>query len=377
MKKIVILVMHLGVGGIEKYVSSLCSILEKKYEVEIISTFKGYDKPAFPFSSKIKIRYLIDGREDDVSLKELLRHGKVFASFKEVFKRIKYKYLKVKRNKEVIKNLECDYLITTRVFHNELVSRYLKKDSVVAISTEHNYHQNDNDYINPLIKSLRKFDYFVVATDELYDFYKDKIGNTKCVKIDNCLDFIPDKKSSLKSNNFISVGRFSSEKGFLDLIDVFYKIHLKSPTSKLFLLGDGYEKRLIEDKVKKLELEDFVIMPGFVVGKEQEKFYLDSSVYLMTSFTESFGLVLIEAMSYGIPSIAFDCASGPRSLITNEVGILISNRDFDNMADKAVCLINDKECLETMRKNISSYVKKYSKEEISKQWFKLLEENKR
>lgn len=377
MKKIVILVTHLGVGGIEKYVSSLCSILDKKYSIEIISTFKGYDKPAFNFSSSINIKYLIDGRDDDVSLKELVKKGKIFSIFKEVYKRVKYRYLKVKLNKEVIKKLDCDYLITTRTFHNELVSKYLKNDSIITISTEHNYHQNDDDYIKPLIRSLRKFDYLVVATNELYEFYEKRIGNTKCVKIDNFLDYIPSKKSSFKNKNFISVGRFSTEKGFLDLIDVFYKIHLKEKDSKLFLLGDGYEKKLIEDKVNRLGLNGFVIMPGYVVGSRQEEFYLNSSVYLMTSFTEAFGLVLIEAMSYGLPCIAFDCASGPRSIINEKVGVLVSNRDIDKMSNEALSLINNEKKLNVMKENMSCYINKFSKKEVSKEWIKLLDNAKK
>ena len=53
MKKITILALHLGFGGVEKYISSLCKMLEEDYQIEIISTYKVSDKPAFNFSNKI------------------------------------------------------------------------------------------------------------------------------------------------------------------------------------------------------------------------------------------------------------------------------------------------------------------------------------
>ena len=62
MKKITILSLHLGIGGIEKYISSLCKMLENDFEIEIISTYKVLDKPVFDFSDKLKITYLINDR---------------------------------------------------------------------------------------------------------------------------------------------------------------------------------------------------------------------------------------------------------------------------------------------------------------------------
>ena len=56
MKKITIMSLHLGVGGIEKYVSSLCNMLKDNYEINLVITYKLDDKPSFDFNSKIKIK---------------------------------------------------------------------------------------------------------------------------------------------------------------------------------------------------------------------------------------------------------------------------------------------------------------------------------
>lgn len=97
----------------------------------------------------------------------------------------------------------------------------------------------------------------------------------------------------------------------------------------------------------------------------------------MTSFTECFGLVLIEAMNYGLPCVAFDCASGPKSIIKDDVGVLISNRDIEKMANCCCDIINDKKKLRKYQDNINKYIKNFSKEEMGKYWFSLLNKKKR
>ena len=84
-KKITILALHLNTGGVEKYLSSLCKMLSS-YEIEIISTYKIKEKPAFDFDKKIKITYLINEGPCREELKEAIRKYKIFSAFKYLFK---------------------------------------------------------------------------------------------------------------------------------------------------------------------------------------------------------------------------------------------------------------------------------------------------
>ena len=219
-KKITIFALHLGFGGVEKYLSSLCKMLEDNYEIEIISTYKVLDKPAFPFSNKIKITYLINDKPNKEELKMAIREKKIINIFKEGFKSLKILYLKRSRNIKAIRNTYSDYIITTRTFHSRLVGYYAYYN-IIKIATEHNFHNNDKKYITKVIDSIRDFDYFVVVSDSLRKFYENKIGKTKCVYIPNVIDELPDKISKLISKNIITIGRLSPEKGQKDLIDVF------------------------------------------------------------------------------------------------------------------------------------------------------------
>jgi glycosyltransferase involved in cell wall biosynthesis len=94
----------------------------------------------------------------------------------------------------------------------------------------------------------------------------------------------------------------------------------------------------------------------------------------MTSHTESFGIVLIEAMSHGVPCIAFSSAEGARELINSgENGYLINNRNFEMFEKKVIDLIEDKDVRKQIGKAARAGVKKYTSDVVKDDWFNLLE----
>lgn len=369
-KKITIFALHLGFGGVEKYLSSLCKMLKENYDIEIISTYKVLDKPAFPFSEKVKITYLIDDKPNKEEFKRAIKNKNIISIFKEGVKSVKILYLKRSRNIKAIRNTYSDYIITTRTFHSRLVG-YYAYNNIIKIATEHNFHNNDKKYITKVIDSVKDFDYFVVVSDNLRKFYENKIGKTKCIYIPNVIDNLPDKRSKLTNKNIITIGRLSPEKGQKDLIDVFKIVNKELPKTKLFIVGDGPLKKELENYTKELKLTDKIIFTGFLGNKEKEKYILDSSIFILPSYTESFGLVLIEAMSYGLPCIAFDSSDGARELLKDDVGILVKDRNKEKMAKEII-----KELKNAKKDNYSEkgykYCQKYLIDNVKEAWFNML-----
>ena len=369
-KKITIFALHLGFGGVEKYLSSLCKMLKENYDIEIISTYKVLDKPAFPFSEKVKITYLIDDKPNKEEFKRAIENKNIISIFKEGIKSVKILYLKRSRNIKAIRNTYSDYIITTRTFHSRLVG-YYAYNNIIKIATEHNFHNNDKKYITKVIDSIKDFDYFVVVSDNLRKFYENKIGKTKCIYIPNVIDNLPDKRSKLTNKNIITIGRLSPEKGQKDLIDVFKIVNKELPKTKLFIVGDGPLKQELENYTKELKLTDKIIFTGFLGNKEKEKYILDSSIFILPSYTESFGLVLIEAMSYGLPCIAFDSSDGAREILKDDVGILVKDRNKEKMAKEII-----KELKNAKKDNYSEkgykYCQKYLIDNVKEAWFNML-----
>ena len=368
-KKVTILALHLGYGGIEKYISSLCKMLEDNYEINIICTYKTTSKPAFKFNDNIKIKYLIKDKPHKEEMIDAFNNFKFIKGFKYLIRNIKMLINKNKLNIEAIKNIDSDYIITTRDFHNKLVSKYAK-EGIIKIATEHNHHNNNKKYINRLIKSLDGFNYFVLVSKELKEFYQDKLKDTKAVYISNVIDNINDKIHN-HNHKLISIGRLSEEKGFDDLIDVINILKDDIDDIHLDLIGDGKLYKSLNKKIEDLNLKKHITLHGFKNKDEINKIIKKCSLYVMTSHTESFGLVLVEAMSYGLPCIAFDSAQGARDLIIHN-DLLIENRDKDKMADKIKNLLDDKKTLSKIGEENYEHCNMFLLENVKDKWNDLL-----
>ena len=123
-------------------------------------------------------------------------------------------------------------------------------------------------------------------------------------------------------------------------------------------------------------MDDKVTLHGFQ-GKEYiDKLLHESSIYLMTSYTESFGIVLIEAMSHGVPCIAYDSAEGAREIINSgENGYLIKHRNLEAMVMKIEDLIKNKDERIKIGAQARESVKKYTSDVVGEEWFTLIEES--
>ena len=389
MKKVTILALHLGYGGIEKCITSLANSLCDEYNVEIISTYKLDNSPVFPLNEKIKVKYLLPGdivkkvEKYKIDLRQfhfisLIKN--IFNDYirknniKELFSDIKLSYKNIKARKkkmiDAIRKCDSDIIISTRDIHNNWLGKYGK--SKLKIGWEHNYHNNNNKYINKVVSSIKNLDYFVLVTKEQKDFYQ-KLTKTKCIYIPNGIEVKDNRFAELDNNNLISIGRLSKEKGFIDLIDIISYVKEVYPNVKLNLIGDGPERERIEKHVKLLGLENNVVLQGYKNTGEINELLLDSSIYAMTSFSESFGLVLLEAAQFRIPLVAFKNSGSNEIISNNWDGYLIENRNKEMMAKKIIELLKNKNRRIIMGNNAYKKCMKYDLSNITKEWKKLIE----
>lgn len=373
--KITIFALHLGTGGVEKYISDLCKMLQNDYKIEIVSTYKVKDNLAFEFSDKINIKYLTNTYPHKEEFKSSIKEKNIINIFKYGFDLFILNLKKYLLNEMYIENVDSKYIISTRTFHNNLISKNKNRD-IIAIATEHNYHNNDKKYVNKLIKSIKNYDYLVCVSKELKDFYAKKVENTNVVYIPNTITEIPKYKKKKINNNIISVGRLSEEKGFVDLIYVVKEITNINKNIKLTLVGDGKEKDNIKQKINTLKLEDNVILVGTLTSEQVYKKMQEASLYIMTSHTESFGIVLLEAMANGLPCVAFDSANGAKTLLSKGRGVLIKNRDKKKMAKEIVSLLNNKQKYQNYSKTGYEYCQEFFIDKVKERWIKLLNKEK-
>lgn len=375
MKKVSILSLHLGYGGIEKSVAALANMLVDDYEVEIACTYKLFEKSVFPVDDRVKIVYLTSVKPNRDKIKKALRKKQLFKLVKETFYALKVLRLREKTMISYIKNCDSDVVIATRDIFDEWLGKY-GQDKVLKIGWEHNHYHGDFKYAANITRSNKQLDYLVLVSNSLRAFYEKELIKFKCqvVYIPNVIEGIPENIAPLDEKRLVSVGRLSPEKGFIDLLKMFNILHKDYPDWRLDIIGDGVEKDKLEKYIKDHDLEKVVLLHGF-----RDKEYIDeilqkSAIYLLTSYTESFGIVLIEAMSHGVPCIAFDSAEGARELIqSGKNGYLIKNRSYSAFLKKVEDLINKKSERRKIGRVSREGVKKYTCEVVKEQWIDLIE----
>lgn len=373
MKKITFLVLHLGYGGIETATINTANSLSDKYDIEIMSFYNLDNNQANKLNSKIRVKYLYNGNPNKEEFLKSLHNHKIINTLKEGIKASKILLKKRIKVIKYIKNCKSDYIVSTRCEFSTLLSKY-GNNNTVKIAQEHRYHNNDKKYINTIKNKYNNIDYLFALTKCLYNDYKEFLKNNKHTKVElvpNMLYEIPKCNSKLDKKNIITISRLDYGKKNDDIIKSFSKI--KESNWKLYIIGDGKEFNSLKKLINDLNLNNKVILTGYKNKEEINKYMLDSSLFLMASITEGLPMVLLEAMSYGIPCIAYDVPSGVNDIIEDgRNGYIIKNRNELEYIKRIEEVINDSKLRNNLGTNAKEKAKEFSKEKIVNIWKNIL-----
>lgn len=177
----------------------------------------------------------------------------------------------------------------------------------------------------------------------------------------------PDNILPGDGSTLLAVGRLTRQKGFDLLIEAFAKVVEKNPKWHLVILGEGSQRDLLESQIHRLEIRDKVIMPG-IVGNIED-WYRCADLYVMSSRYEGFGNTLAEALACGLPAVSFDCNTGPRYIIRDNIdGILVDPNDTARLADALEKLMSSKKMRTEYSRRASHAQSRFSIQRISHKW---------
>lgn len=373
-KKIYITSLHLKHGGIEMAITLLANALVKRgYEVEILNTYH-LDEPAYELDSRVAITYLTNVHPNREEIKEAFQKRRIFKIIEEGIYAIKVLYLKRKTMKEKIKSIKEGTIIATRNDHAVLLSKY-GNEGVKKIAQLHHDHQFEKGILKDFRKNYFNIDIFVVLTEVLKKEIEEIMLNNHRTKIMVIPNFLPLNEKNIKKKRekqIVAVGRLDKVKGFLRLLEIWKDINVDENII-LKIIGEGEQREIIRNKIEDLNIENKVILTGAMdhckVLEEMEK----SLVYAMTSYTEAFPYVLLEAMDAGLPVVAYDVRVGPRAIVSDgENGYLIQDDNKREYVEKMKNLITDNELWEKMSANARKTVKSFSENEVIKLWIDIL-----
>jgi glycosyltransferase involved in cell wall biosynthesis len=136
-----------------------------------------------------------------------------------------------------------------------------------------------------------------------------------------------------------AIGRLSPEKGFDILLDAVKEVAETNPEVRLVIFGEGDERGALEAQIKRLGLEERVLMPGYV--SSAGRFLPLFRVFVLSSLTEGLPIVILEAMRAGVPIVATRVGGVPNTLQHGRAGLLVDPSDSSDLAMGILKLVND------------------------------------
>ena len=217
---------------------------------------------------------------------------------------------------------------------------------------------------------IPKLDKTIVLTKHDQEKYIENFGFTPEV-IYNPLTVKPKGTGSMKYKKFLAVGRMSEgHKGFDILIKAFAIFAKENNDWILEIVGDGPEKGYLESLIREFNLRDRVIISPFTNNIEEK--YANASIFILSSRWEGFCLVLLEAMSHGLPIISSDIPISKEILSNHNGTFFFQNENYKELASKMLELINNNN-LETIKEDSIEFAISNSIEAFQNKWEYILE----
>lgn len=351
-----------GAGGLERVLSIKASYLADilNYEVHVIVLNQKNAPLFYEFSSKI-----------------ILHDIAVFGNPFQYLQRYVYGI------KQVVRKIQPDIISVCDDGMKGFFLPILLKKSCPIIYERHasvnlNFNTKNLNFFKK-INNKNKYNLMRFCSHHFNKFIVLTEGNklewtsNNLAVIPNPLSFYSEKTSALTSKKVIAVGSHSFNKGYDLLLHLWKEVITKYPDWKLEIYGNIDESKEYLKLASDLKLNNNVLFLEPVINIEER--YLEASIMVMTSRSEGFGMVLIEAMSCGLPCISFNCPCGPSSIIKdNKDGFLVTNGDTVAFTEKLIELIHNDEKRKLMGSAAKENVKRYLPENILPLWNELFKE---
>lgn len=217
---------------------------------------------------------------------------------------------------------------------------------------------NQSDAVTAVSENLRASTYELFDTKktiEVIPNFIDRKNKENCQLCKQLLIKYPNQRVITHISNFRKVKRIE------DVIQVFYRIQKQIP-SRLMMIGDGPEKVMAEDLVKKIGIENEVVFFGNT--QEIDEILFASDLFLLPSETESFGLAALEAMACSVPVVSSNTGGIPEVNIHGKTGYLAPVGAVDEMAQWGIKLLQSDDVLNRFKNQALEHAREFSIEKI-------------
>ena len=365
-----------GMGGTIRTVLNLAGYLAKDRDVEIVSLIRENPEPFFTIPPGVRLTVLDDRLGRRGPLARLLSRLPSRLMPKEEKAYHRFTLWSDLRLIRYLRSLRSGVLITTRPGFN-LAAALLAPPGVILIGQEHVMLESHDPELVKLIKRrYGRLDALVTLTEADLKHYRRELKAAPprhLVRIPNAVAPLAGEISRLEEKTVIAIGRIVRAKGFDRLVKAWRHVAAAHPDWTLRIYGGGTpenEERL-RARIADAGLDDKIILMGSTpeIGLALAK----SSIYVVSSRYEGFGMTILEAMSKGVPVVSFDCPHGPREIITHgHDGLLVRSTKPAALAKAIRRLIEDEPLRRELGRNAVRTAAGYGFAEIGPRWDRLL-----
>jgi glycosyltransferase involved in cell wall biosynthesis len=274
-----------------------------------------------------------------------------------------------------LRSLPAGILLTTRPSLHLAAAR-LAPRRLVTVGQDHSQFEARfaiRRQAKVLTWAVPRLDGFAVLTEEDAADYRRVLpdAGTEIRFIPNALPWhVADSPAPLRSKVVVTAGRLDAGKGHARMVRAFAPVARRHPDWELHVYGSGSERKALKSLIAELGLTRQVQLKGYTLDLRTA--LAEASVYALTSHSEGFSMVLIEAMSVGLPPVAMDCPRGPRQIITDASnGRLVPDGDEAAFGTALLSLIEDEELRRRMGAQALADARAYEMDEVGRQWEQL------
>ena len=361
-------------AGVERLMSDKMNYMaEQGHEITLVTYEQGTHP--MPFALHPSITH-IDLNTRFFTLKK-------YALLRRIIEIIRLQRIFKKKIQCLINDIQPDIIHTTTYSINLIgILLNLKTSAKRTIESQVSYDSilKENDFKGKgILQTIaRKYDTNTFNKLKIFDafFALTKGDARQWMKYVPTVHVIPNPLTSypkqIKGHNethhrIICAGRLNYQKGFDLLIEAFSLIADQCPAWHIDIFGSGDEEQALRKQLSQKGLEQRI----FIHPASDHIFdeFQDSDFFVFSSRFEGWGLVLVEAMSCGIPAVSYRCDYGPEDIITNQKdGLLVTNGNIKELSEKILWMIEHCEERLTMGKEARHTARKFLKEKVIQQW---------
>lgn len=352
-------------GGIERILVEKINYLVRQYGYDIYMVTSDQGEHPIPYNLDDRVHFM------DLNIRFHTRFR--YKRIRQLIELHKMRHLYQEKLGVLLQEIKPDMIVCTT---SQNVKQLLNLKGDIPLVVESHVNFSHPDILVQRIRTLLN-NFWIGKAEAVVALTKGDAKNW--CQVSNHVHVIPNvvylndtnQYSDCTEKRVVFVGRFTEQKGIGDLFSIWQQVHSQFSDWYLDLYGEGELWEKYNQEAEALNMNIVLHKPTSHIFDV----YRNSGVFVLTSVYEPFGLVIPEAMSCGLPVIAFDCPYGPACIISEgEDGFLISNRDQQQFADKLCLLMGDLELRQQMGKKAIVSSQCFTADEIMPMWKQLFEQ---